>query len=92
MLQVSSLYLKNESRKIYGNLNLAKDSEFCADSLQETISMILVKQDMWIIRLDHNKGFFQRYQSLLYELNLRSLPLDQSQRRTKVDFSLYKDI
>ena len=54
--------------------------------------MILVKQDMWIIRFEHNKGFFQRDQSLFYELNLRSPPLDQSQRRTKVDFSLYKDI
>ena len=54
--------------------------------------MILVKKDMWIIRFEHNKGFFQRDQSLFYELNLRSLPLDQSQRRTMVDFLLYKDI
>ena len=40
---------------------------------------------MWIIRFEHNKGSFQSKQSLLYELNLRSLPLDQAQDATKVE-------
>ena len=38
------------------------------------------------------KGSFQRYQCLLYELNLRSLPLDQAQDVTKVEIPLSKDI
>ena len=38
--------------------------------------MILVNQDIWIVRIEHGKGSFQRYQSLLYELNLKSLSLD----------------
>ena len=29
------------------------------DSPQETIIMILVKQGMWIIRFEHDKGSFQ---------------------------------
>ena len=54
--------------------------------------MILIKQGMWIIRFEHDKGSFQIYQNLLYELNLRSFPLDQAQDVTKVELSLYKDI
>ena len=38
--------------------------------------MIRVKQGMWIIKLEHDKESFQSEQSLLYELNLRSLPFD----------------
>ena len=62
------------------------------DSPQETFIMILVKHDMWIIRFKHDKGSFQSEQSLLYESNLRSLPLDQAQDVTKVEIPLYKDI
>ena len=47
---------------------------------------------MWIIRFEHDKGSFQSEQSLLYELNLRSLPLDQAQDVTKVGIQLYKNI
>ena len=47
--------------------------------------MILAKQGILIIRFEHNKGSFQSKQSLLYELNLRSLPLDQAQDATKVE-------
>ena len=47
---------------------------------------------MWIIRFEHDKGAFQSEQSLLYELNLRSLPLDQAQDVTKVGIPLYKNI
>ena len=54
--------------------------------------MIIVKQGMWIIRFEHDTGSFQRNQSLLYELNWRHLPLDQTQDVTKVEIPIYKDI
>ena len=47
--------------------------------------MIIVKQDMWIIRFEHDNKSFQSNQSLLYELNLRSLPLNQVPDVTKVE-------
>ena len=62
------------------------------DSPLETIIMILVKQEMWIIRFEYDKGSFQRYKSLLYELNLKNLHFDQSQDATKVEIPIYKDI
>ena len=54
--------------------------------------MIIVKQDMWIIRFEHDNKSFQSNQSLLYELNLRSLPCDQLQDVTNIDIPTYKDI
>ena len=54
--------------------------------------MIIVKQGMWIIKFEYDNGSFQRNLSLLYELNLRSLPLDQVQNITKVVIPIYKDI
>ena len=54
--------------------------------------MILVKQGIWIIGFRHDNRSFQINQNLFYKLNLRSLRLDQSQIKTKVDFPLYKDI
>ena len=47
--------------------------------------MIIVKQYMWIIRFEHDNKSFQSNQSLLYELNLRSLPLNQVLDVTKVE-------
>ena len=47
---------------------------------------------MWIIRFEHERKSFQRCQSLLYDSNLRSLLLDQSQDVIKVEISLYKEI
>ena len=70
---------------IFKSMNFGKLIHFACpkiqvftDSFQETIIMILVKQGMWIIRNEHGKISFKRDQSLLYELNLRSLPLVQS--------------
>ena len=54
--------------------------------------MIIVKQGMWIIRFEHDNGSFQSNQSLLYEFNLRSLPLDQVQDVTNIELPTYKDI
>ena len=53
--------------------------------------MILVKQDMWIIRFEHEKGFFRSGQGRLYELNLTSLSLDQAQNVSKIEILPYKD-
>ena len=39
--------------------------------------MIIVRQGMWIIQFEHDNESFQRNQSLLYEFNLKGLPLDQ---------------
>ena len=73
-------------------LSLTNDSIFCTDSLQETNIMITSKQGMWIIRFDHDNGSFQSNQSVLYDFNLRSLPFDQVQDVTNIEFSTYKDI
>ena len=73
-------------------LSLTNDSIFCTDSLQETNIMITSKQGMWIIRFDHDDGSFQSDQSVLYDFNLRSLPFDQVQDVTNIEFSTYKDI
>ena len=51
--------------------------------------MIIVKQGMWIIRFEHDKESFQSYQSLLYQVNLRSFPLDQVQDITIVEILIY---
>ena len=47
---------------------------------------------MWVIRFEHDNRSFQSEQNLLYELNLRSLPLDKVQDITKVQIPLYRDI
>ena len=73
-------------------LGLTNDLIFCINSLQETNIMITSKQDMWIIRFEHDNGSFQSNQSVLYEFNLRSLPFDQVQDVTNIEFSTYKDI
>ena len=73
-------------------LGLTNDSIFCIDSLWETNIMITSKQGMWIIRFEHDNGSFQSNQSVLYEFNLRSLPFDQVQDVTNIEFSTYKDI
>ena len=73
-------------------LSLTNDSIFCTDSLQETNIMITSKQGMWIIRFDHDDGSFQSNQSVLYDFNLRSLPFDQVQDVTNIEFSTYKNI
>ena len=39
--------------------------------------MIIVRQGMWIIQFEHDNESFQSNQSLLYEFNLKGLPLDQ---------------
>ena len=57
-------------------LGLTNDLIFCLDSLQETNIMITSKQDMWIIRFEHDNGSFQSNQRVLYEFNLRSLSFD----------------
>ena len=54
--------------------------------------MIIVKQGLWMIRFEHDNGSFQRNQNLLFELNLRSLPLDQVLDETMVEILIYKDI
>ena len=73
-------------------LGLTNDSIFCIDSLWETNIMITSKQGMWIIRFDHDDGSFQSNQSVLYDFKLRSLPFDQVQDVTNIEFSTYKDI
>ena len=73
-------------------LGLTNDLIFCINSLQETNIMITSKQDMWIIRFEHDNGSFQSNQRVLYEFNLRSLPFDQVQDVTNIEFSTYKDI
>ena len=73
-------------------LGLTNDSIFCIDSLWETNIMITSKQGMWIIRFEHDNGSFQSNQSVLYEFNLRSLPFNQVQDVTNIEFSTYKDI
>ena len=54
--------------------------------------MIIVKQGMWIIRFEHDNRSFQSNQSLLYEINLRSLPLNQVQDVANIEFLTNKDI
>ena len=54
--------------------------------------MITIKQGMWIIRFKHDLRSFQSHQMLFYDLNLRSLPLDQVPDLTKVEILIYKDI
>ena len=73
-------------------LSLTNDSIFCTDSFWETNIMITIKQGMWIIRFKHDLRSFQSNQMLFYDLNLRSLPLDQVPDLTKVEILIYKDI
>ena len=92
MLQVSNIILRAWIlEKKYKSYAEPKIQYFIQTYFGKQL-MIIVKQGMWIIRFEHDNGSFQSNQSLLYEFNLRSLPLNQVQDVANIEFLTNKDI